>query len=171
MTPVTLCLDMSTQEIESFWRESARVTYAGNAKPVLDQDKNKVLFFQDPVSGLWYRDTWYSTNNQGFGTTVIGHEKFGTVWFMQYCGFLLPGVKPLLIQALREGLGTTDRFLGCRGPVRMRLDDDYVYYNDVIGTFCDFVCTEVIVKGKGDKSERAHKHACVGKLLLTPNEV
>lgn len=137
---------INLKEVEEFFLEAARQTYAADAPKTTIDDlpASKVYRYE---RGDWlYVDCYFSANGKSFGQTTIWH-KSQPVWGMQYHGHwhntdkrIIPFLKRALVSAYKGGV-----FHGGRGPVIY--DEPHMTYCNIadLDNFTDFKGSEWII--------------------------
>ncbi len=141
------------KEIEEFFLEASRQTYAADAPKttIAELPKSKVLRYE---RGDWlYVDLYFSANGKSFGQTIVWHQD-QPVWGMQYRGDwdksderVIPFLKSALKTAYDQG-----EFRGGRGPEYFEnADGSLKYINHLPNSiFTNFSGDEKIyASGKG----------------------
>lgn len=119
------------KEIEEFFLEAARQTYAADAPKttIADLPKSKVYRYE---RGDWlYVDLYFSANGKSFGQTTIWFQD-QPVWGMQYHGSWDTSderVIPFLKLALRESY-ENGVFYGGRGPNALKDESGKLTYRN-----------------------------------------
>lgn len=122
---------INLKEVEEFFLEAARQTYAADAPKTTIAELPKSKVYRYEHEDWLYVDLYFATNCTSFGTTTIWYRG-QPIWGMQYHGYWNMGderIIPFLKLALRVSY-ENGVFYGGRGPNALKDESGNLTYRN-----------------------------------------